>query len=138
MGRDTDPDLCHLLGHVARLHNLQTPALLQCWGQQQGSASPWVASDAQSHFPLGGLEQRPGDVSLVFSFISSSFIYFFVCGFLFLFLFNLCKHDGDEECLVRLPQTRLWLWAVNVKHTLEQTTGDVFPIASPPTTVCGA
>lgn len=41
-------------------------------------------------------------------------ILFFVIAF-----FNLCKHDGDEECLARLPQTRLWFWAVNVKHTLE-------------------
>lgn len=43
----------------------------------------------------------------------------FLCFFFYIFVFlNLCKHDGDEEGLARLPQTRLWLWAMNVKCTL--------------------
>lgn len=51
---------------------------------------------------------------------------FFFLGFFWIFLFfffslcfffNLCKHDGDEERLARLPETRLWFWAVNVTHT---------------------
>lgn len=45
----------------------------------------------------------------------------FVFVFLFAF-FNLCKHYGDEERLARQPQMLLWFGAVNVKHTLEQTT----------------
>lgn len=50
----------------------------------------------------------------LFSFFFKKIIIFF---FNFCFL-NLCKHDDDEEGLVRLPQTRLWLWAMNGKCTL--------------------
>lgn len=48
-----------------------------------------------------------------FFFLKKKFI--FVVFFFYIFVFlNLCKHDGDEEGLARLPQTRLWLWAMNV------------------------
>lgn len=59
-------------------------------------------------------------------FFSCFFFFFFSFFGLFVFVvafFNLCKHDGDEERLARFPQTRLWFWAVNAKHTLEQTPG---------------
>lgn len=53
------------------------------------------------------------------------FFDFFVCLFVFFVFafFNLCKHDGDEECLARLPLTRLWFWAVNVAHTRNRRLG---------------
>lgn len=54
-------------------------------------------------------------------FFLGGFCFFldFFC-FLSLRFFNLCKHDGDEERLARLPETRLWFWAVNVHtHTRE-------------------
>lgn len=51
-------------------------------------------------------------------FFSWRVFFFFLdfCLFFVFAFFNLCKHDGDEERLARLPETRLWFWALNV-HT---------------------
>lgn len=45
-------------------------------------------------------------MNLYFFFLKKNIFMFFFLIFAFL---NLCKHDGDEERLARLPQTRLWL-----------------------------
>lgn len=50
--------------------------------------------------PTSEQKERPGDESLFLFLKKNIFMFFFFLIFVFL---NLCKHDGDEERLARLP-----------------------------------
>lgn len=118
VGHGTHPDWCPSPWPHGQTHSLPTPRHPTMLGTKSKALRTQRESQAlRATSPLRGLKQRPGDDSffLVFFFCLD----FFVCLF-FVFALSLnFANDGDEECLSRLPQTRLWFWAVNVKHTLE-------------------
>lgn len=137
MGCGTHPDLCYSpWPHSRTPQPTNTTPYCNAGDQRQALRAqvsqqlPWEPQAHGVASPLEGLKQKPrADSLFIFSWVFCFFLFFIFV--VFCFCFNLCKHDGDEECLARLSQTRLWFWAVNVKHTLGQTTRDECSLSSP-------
>jgi len=122
-------------GHVAGSTAYQHHAIPQCWGRKQGSvgpegspAAPLGSPGTRGHLPSWGLETEVrGDDSVFFFLVGFFFFGFFLFCFVFLSLHFLTFANTMvmRNAFARLPETRLWFWAVNVHtHTREQTTGD--------------